>query len=283
MKKLFIVTLLALSLTACGSGNQTADYVGGDESQFNGLADQAASEAAKQNEGGEQVEGLTEGFPEAVPLLKGAKIIESSQYDENHFTVLYNVKEDYETVLAFYKEELGFDESYVGESDTYVDGIELNEDVYIKGLTIETTSDGVNVYMTLEVSGEVSYASDDEGGDDAESSEKVNYETVAEQPIPEAYQEDIVPIFEGAKLIDSSFAPSKSGYAIFVAPKGTEEEIVAFYEDAFGVSAKVKPGNQMQVYYANMDANINGWRVSMEITVTPVYSEDPVIHFIIDK
>lgn len=278
---LFVVALLTVSLMACGSNDDAA------KTSSDTVVNNGGGQAQTPTENQSNIEGLEAGFPKFIPLFEGATVIESSRFNDNHFTVLYNVDADYETVVKFYKEIYGIDDDVIGEADTYVEGISTG-DVLIKGLTIESTSDGTNVYMTLAYDGAISdedaSEEDDEYAENEDSSTpQISYDSVDAMSLPEEYQSEIVPVFEGAKLVDYSFAPNGSGYATFILPNGTENEATAFYETAFGVEAAESEPNSMQPYYANLDATVNGWRISMAVAIQPSYCKEPMVTFTIDQ
>lgn len=183
---------------------------------------------------------LPEGFPDEIPIYTGAEIIDADNFNENNYTLLYNVKEDYSNVAAFYVDAFSLDSSYVGESEAYFEGFDVGN-IHIKGLTIEDSGDGINVFITLRNDGQETSqnSNDSEDSEEYTDSDIMTYQTAKEVTLDSNYPSNIVPIYPDAKVIGCSIVPgTSSGFVDLLLPPDAFEDAVAYYTDELGLEAK---------------------------------------------
>ncbi len=251
--KIALFTIMALYLTGCGltvdaskNSNGSVDLEQQDDNRNSdsgtGSSNTAGSTMAEEL-------GLISGFPTEIPFYDGAHVMDSNNFNDNNYTVLYSVSADLEDVFAFYQNEFDLDDYGNYEDGYYYEGIEYG-DILISGLTIETSGDDVNVYMTVkDLSQESSDSFDDSYEDsyeDGYSSSVMTYDSVEAVSLPDDYDYNIVPIPDMAKVMDYSFVPDEmSGFIDLILPASEYEAAVAFYEDALQMTA-VKSTNSIQ-------------------------------------
>ena len=193
----------------------------------------------------ERLSGLPSNFPVELPIFDGAIIMEADNFNGNMFTILYQVEEEYQEIADFYMNQMDLEPNLFEEEFAYIEAIDY-EDLYIKGLTIEKSDENVNVFITFEDTRIDNNAvkndwSDDENYDDDYSydSDIITYDNAESVMLDDNYPDDVVPIYEIAKVIGVSMVPnSKSGFIDLIAPSDRFQECVEFYENALLLNAE---------------------------------------------
>lgn len=161
-----------------------------------------------------------------VPVLKNPTILEQSTFNGNNHTLLYRVKEEFDDVLDFYVEAFELDNIMVEDGTAYFEGFAY-KDIFVKGLTIEKSDQGVNVYLTYEKS--------NESAAEATETDSSAFEDYQGQALDEDYPIEIIPIYENAKIMDISMVPNKkSGFVDLMVKKSEIDMAISFYESLLG-------------------------------------------------
>jgi hypothetical protein len=247
--------------------------------------DESAGDAQEggQSYSGGITEGLPTGFPASVPIYGGAQIIEASAYGEDGYTVVYQVSAGYSEVIAFYMTAIPWlDDSGIGEDEAYFEGIELDDGaVLINGLTISDADGSTQVFMTLRDYNNDGLTDDTEYGDEDVNETESDYNSITTLELKDGYPEEVVPLFEGLKLTTSSGTPSGDLYSIEgVAPPGSFDSAVAFYQSALGGSPEMFDTPAMKT--AQFEGENGEW--SYSVYVADIYtSGNTVIQISITK
>jgi len=270
-----MVLAAVLALTGCGGGTPAAEA-------------QPAAESSVAVSG--QPQGLPEGFPGSLPFYSGAEVMEADNFNGNNYTVVYSVAADYQDVVDFYKKALpGMDSGDVGEDAAYFTAVDSGK-LHIKGLTIERSGDGTQVFITVRDDGqdpesEAGEGEAEEWEEDGESAAEregdMTYETAAEEPLASDYPSDVVPIPDNAKIMACSVAPSGSGFVNLILPTDAYEETVAFYADELGLKSKNFTSEIM--VSETFSGTVKGWRVSVAIGQNLGRGNDPTVSITVDK
>lgn len=244
-----LICLLAVGMAGCGA-KEKIDAAVAEVKEVTSAVEEL-SEAVNGDSGTEgEVSGESNGtsglpadFPSEVPLYKGATVISEDRFNESRFSVTYSVDAAFSDVLNYYASVFDLDESYASEGEAYYEGIELG-DILINGLTIEETSEGVNVFITLRdyrLEGEGSEEeSIDQESDGGSASGLITYDSAEEVTLENAYPKELVPVYPDAKTIGSSMVPgTSSGFVDFILPTDAFEDAVAFYQAELGLEPKM--------------------------------------------
>jgi hypothetical protein len=282
MKKtlaLILVLVLIVAMAACGAQPKnsedttlfTDEEIGqiSEDNGENGDA-QTPDELAAAFSGG-SVQGLPDGFPQSVPLYEGAELLEADTYGDNGYTVVYRVDAPYEMVVAFYMQAIpGMDESGIGNDESYFEAIDMEDGVHINGLTISDADGTTQVFITLkggssksEANDEMSY--DDESYDDNNEA-MPDYDSITGSTLEDGYPEDVIPLYSGFKIVDSSKTPDNDLYILDgVAPTGSYNDVLAFYNQALGTEPDRFDSQIMTT--DNFTGEIDGWSYSVYLAV----------------
>lgn len=239
---LIFVLVLAMALTGCAAVSQKIkdDIVSQVDEQK--VQEQQTSKPAVDLPT-QTVAGLPEGFPKEIPLYTGAQVIDADNFNGNHYSVVYNVKADFDDVTGFYLDAFGLDNSGVDDGVAYYEGVEVGH-VLVNGLTIEAAGDMVNVFLTVRDDSQDSLEDDeyfeeddyDESGDD---SDIVTFDTAEEVTLDKSYPQNIVPLHPDAKIIGCSMVPgTSSGFLDLLLPANAFGEAVDYYTDELGLMPK---------------------------------------------
>lgn len=285
MKKIFtkrmiavIALILVTSLVGCGSDKSA---------QNDGTSN--STQAQKSSDQGEQsISDLPEGFPNEIPIYSNANIIEADHFSGNHYTILYEVNEDFNQIAEFYLNAFDLDDSDMNDGMAYYEGIDFG-DVNILGLTIEEAGDAVNVYMTLEdtrqnpeVSGENTNDYYDTEAAFSENSDITTYENAQEVSLDENYPQDIVPIHPDAKVISCSLIPNtSSGFVDLILPGNDFDDAVSFYTDKLGITPKNSTTTIQEA--AEFKGKINKFTVVLLISHLQSSGNDTLIQITVNE
>ena len=210
-----------------------------------------------------------------VPIYSNAKILDESNFNTNNYTLLYTVDENYETLLNYYVNEFDLDIAYAGEDQAYYEGFSYG-DVFIRGLTIESIDEGVNVYIT--------YQTDDvsmlDSNEEESSSSILSYTSASEVNLDDNYPEDEVPIYSKAKIIGCSLAPSGSGFIDLILPSDQFDEGVAFYSDLSDFNIKLDSSTEYQKA-VQIEGETAGYTVTILISQLAGTGNDPYVQITI--
>ena len=226
---------LVLGFTGCRASQKSEKDTLSTAVESQGVSENASIES------GQQVSGLSKGFPSEIPLYSGGQVIESDHFNGNHYTVLYTVNEDYQKVVDFYLKAFDLDNSGGSDGVAYYEGFEFG-DILIQGLTVEENGDAVNVFMTIQDNGQEEMVAgetvDNEDTADYGASDVVTYHNAEEVSLDDNYPNDVVPIHANAKVIGCSIVPdTRSGFVDLILPGNEFDDAVSFYADALGVKA----------------------------------------------
>jgi len=289
MKKIFlIITALVLiaSMTACGpKAKESGEMTQGEINKVNEDNVQSAEDDEIANtdmlndmavaSGGGSVEGLPDGFPQSVPFFDGAQLIEADTYGDNGFTVVYAVNAPYESVVAFYMQTInGLDESGIGDDEAYFEGVDIEGGVHINGLTISDADGTTQVFITLKAGAGDAAVSDgafaDNSYDDEESEEneiiQADFGSVEGINLEDGYPEDVVPLYDAFKIIESSKAPSRDLYMLDgITPPDSYDDVVTFYSNALGISPESFDSQMMKT--DDFSGEKDGWSYTVYVGV----------------
>ncbi len=274
-KRLVMLTFAAVFMlcmvTACGK-QAGSEAEGKDAYEAKGKTEMGLN--------GEMPSNLPKGFPKVVPFYKNAKVINADTYGEEGFTVVYDVDEAFEKVVAFYMNSIeGMDESGIGEEEAYFEGMDIGE-VHINGLTISDTGEKTQVFITLNNYGAESgdksgEDSEDEYAEESDDAIRIKYEEAKEVPLDKKYPSDIVPIYPDAKVIFCSVAPSGSAVAELVLPADTYKAAVEFYKKELELTPEEFTSDIMVT--ETFSGTVKGWKVSVQIGLIKTGNNDPAI------
>ncbi len=239
---LILVLVLAMGVTGCATVSQKIKDNIVSQADEQKVQDQQPSKPAAELPT-QTIAGLPERFPKEIPLYTGAQVIEADNFNGNHYSVVYNVKADFDDVTGFYMDAFGLDDSGVDDGVAYYEGVEVGY-ILINGLTIEKAGDMVNVFLTVRDDSQDTLVDDEnfaddysDGGDN--SSDIVTYDTAEEVTLDESYPQDVVPIYPDAKIIGCSMVPNtSSGFVDLLLPANDFGEAVDFYTDELGLTPK---------------------------------------------
>lgn len=273
-----LVLSLSIGLTGCGSSKTDDSRTGNNGTE---AEDTAESAGGSTDSTINDLEGLPKGFPNNIPIYKGAKLIDSDNFNTNGYCILYSVDDDYKDVADFYVDAFALDSVEVGETESYFEEIYVG-DVEIKGLTIEDTGEGTNVYITFMDYGQNSEEEETDYTEDSSSSDNLTYDTVEEVALDSGYPEDIVPIYPDAKVIDCSIVPgTSSGFADLSLPTGTFDDAAAYYTDKLGLTPNL--GNNSIMKSAEFKGEIEGYKVSVFISQLLKTGSDPFVQITVNE
>lgn len=101
-----------------------------------------------------------------------------------------------------------------------------------------------------------------------DSEEIINYDNAIVVNLPEGYPNDIVPIFESAKVIYSSAPPSKDAYIVeLILPEGSYKDAIKFYKAIFNLEPEDFKSEVMET--ARFSGTEAGWDFEVFIGTTP--------------
>jgi len=282
-----VIVSASLGLAGCTS-SKTDEKTAEKNTQSTVTEEKAVSASGTVNSA--NIEGLPDGFPSEVPIYDGAKVIDSDNFNSNNYYVTYLVDEDYQNVADYYVNAFNLDSSMVGESESYFEGFDAG-DIFIKGLTIESTGDGTNVYITLQdnsqPSGETSSYSDDEGSDNSDytddtSSSGMTYDSAQEVALDSGYPADVVPIYPDAKVVGCSIVPGKSsGFVDLLLPADAFNDAVSYYMLELGLEPKLGETTVMKT--AEFNGEIENIKVSVLISQILSDGRDPYVQITVNE
>lgn len=239
-----------------------------------------STQKATADQAGKIIVGLPQGFPQEIPFYNDAQIIESDNFNGNHYTVLYVVKADYDKVLDYYSDAFDLDTTGMEEGEAYFEGFDFG-DILIQGLTIEETSDGVNVYMTVKDTSQDD-SQDESDTEDTAGSGIMTYETAEEVGLDKNYPQDIVPIHPDAKVIGCSMVPyTSSGFVDLILPADAFEDAVSFYTEA--LSLKPKKSTTSVQESASFEGKIGNFKVSVLVSHLLSSGNDTLVQITVDE
>lgn len=262
----WVAPIMALALVIGGSGCGNVSQKVQDnvtlqlKNQLSQSSDNSKQDAVLPNAA---AYNLPQGFPSEIPLYKDAKILEADNFNQNHYTLLYTVSTDYDKVVDFYVDAFNLDDSGIGESESYFEGVDLG-DICLSGLTIEQIGENVNVFITLEDYRQEG-SEDEMVSSEEASSDIVTYDTAQEVPLDKNYPQHIVPIHPDSKVIGCSIVPgTSSGFIDLILPSDAFENAVSFYTEKLSLAPKTSTTPVQEA--ASFNGEINNINVSILIT-----------------
>lgn len=276
---LILVVAILTSLAGCGAEKKSVEGA------------EAALKAENHDAGGMKntVDGLPKNFPAEVPFYKGAKVIEADNFNGNNYTVVYSANADYNEIVAFYEDAFDLDSSDAGDGEAYYEGLDFG-DVFIKGLTIEDAGDAVNVYMTLEDNSQGMEGKTYSGSEDlpdgyvdgTAGSDVMTYETAEEVSLDSGYPQNVVPIPDGAKIVDCSMVPGmQSGFLDLILPGEDFETTVMFYTDTLGLTPKISTTSVQEA--ASFKGEISGIKTAVLVSHLLGGGHDTLVQITVDE
>lgn len=268
---IMILTFFSILITGCSRSESANPDVNETQQQISSTQASKTDATTENNESS------------LVPIYKNAKILDESNFNTNHYSLLYTVNEDYETVLDFYMDAFELDSEYAGETDAYYEGFSYG-DIFVNGLTIETVDDGVNVYITYknEAMGNSAEADEEDENDFNYDSSILTYDTAQAQELDDAYPKNSVPLYSESKVIGGSFAPNGSGFIDLIIPYENFEDAVNFYEQEIGLEVSLDSSTSFQKAI-QLIGEKDGYSLTVLISQLLGSKNDPYIQIVISK
>ena len=254
---------LALAIGFSGCGNVSQKIQDNVTSQIKNQISQNSNNPRQDAVLPNAPSNLPQGFPSEIPLYRDATIIEADNFNQNHYTLLYTVSADYDKVVDFYVDAFNLDDSIVGESESYFEGVDLG-DICLSGLTIEQTGENVNVFITLEDYRQEGSKDEMVSGEEA-SSDIVTYDTAQEVRLDKSYPQETVPIHPDSKVVGCSMVPNtSSGFIDLIMPSEAFENVVSFYTEKLGLTPKISTTPVQES--ASFNGQIDNFKVAILVS-----------------